>query len=221
MFNVFKNLFSAKEIKTEPLFLAPSAREKILQQIASRPAGVDSIFEIRIDFKKDSYNVKVGFVEKKECTTIFQYPIPIMIGKTEEYFLQNFSLEYDEAKGNFYIYPDVKITVDETPNPKILRMEINRPVLHEDSEVSKISMDKNTAAAHKIKLLDKIFSLGFVESIHIEKNSLSVEFETPPLSRTEEDTVDTILKYFTDLGYPLGIKNGTLVTFIPGEENFF
>lgn len=218
MFNLFKSLFSGpkKEMKYAPLQVAESAKARIDQQVSSRPEGIESMFEIRIDFKKDSYKVKVGFVERKEINTVFQYPIPLSIGKTEEEFLQNFTLEYDEEKESFFIYPDVHISVEETPNPSILKLEINRIVVHESSESTRITLLKNEERKFKNILLDKLFNLGFIESIQIEDNVISLEFGIIPSQDIEEKTVDTVLKYFTDLGYPLGIRNGNVQTLIPG-----
>lgn len=220
MFNSIKQIFQKKQ--DAPVFLplqfTESARDKINSQIASRPVGSESMFEIQIEFRGNSVRFKTGFTKKEICNTIYTYPVPLQINRWEEEFLRNCTIDFNSDNGLFEIYPDVKVTVENTPNPKILKFFINRILIHEKSESKFISIDKSSGT-DTIFIFKSIFSKNYIDSLYIENYFISIEFSENPTHKMEEEVADILLKYYTDSGYTFGIQNGRLHSYIPGPDN--
>ena len=216
-FQSLKSTFSPmdKDLNMNPLKIDISAQNKVVQHISERP--LESIFHISIKFYNERVDYKVGFVEKDESKTKYEYPFPIKVTEVEEEYLRNCTLEYDEKTENFFIYPDVEISVSDTPSMNIYRFIINREVISPKSDESFISVSKDNYPKN-IRLLQMIFSHKLVESIYIEKKTISIEFNSEMSKILEEELIDILLKYFTETSYPIGIKNNLFKTFIPNKD---
>ena len=212
-----QSLLSKKSEPILPLKFHDSAIQKINSQISSRPPGIKSVFQIKLVFLTEKINYQVGFTEDTGVSTIFQYPVPILLSKIEELFLRNYTLEFDEKAGMFLLYPDINIETESTPSPTIIKFFINKDIFSIESSQKEIAIDKNSLNNFEnVLLIKRLFNKQFVDSIYIKDRCISVEFNSKDeLLKKEEEIADTILKYYTDIGYELEIINNILKTNIP------
>jgi hypothetical protein len=207
----------SKKSEPTPLQIHDSAIQKINSQISSRPPGIKSIFQIKLVFLAEKINYQVGFTEDTGISTIFQYPVPILFSKIEELFLRNYTLEFDEKAGMFLLFPDINIETESTPSPTIIKFFINKDVFSIQSSQKEIAIDKsNLNNFDNVLLIKRLFKKQFIDSIFITNRCISVEFNSKDeLLKKEEEIADTILKYYTDIGYELELINNFLKTNIP------
>ena len=216
LFDKIKSLVTKKSDPI-PLQLHDSAIQKINSQISSRPPGIKSVFQIKLIFLAEKINYQVGFTEDTGVSTIFQYPVPILISKTEELFLRNYTLEFDQKAGMFLLFPDINIETESTPSPTILKFSINKDIFSNKSTKKELAIDRNSFKSFEnVLLIKRLFKISFVDSIYITERCISVEFNSKDeILKNEEEIADTILKYYTDIGYELELNNTELRTIIP------
>ena len=216
LFDKIKSLVTKKWVPI-PLQLHDSAIQKINSQISSRPPGIKSVFQIKLVFLDEKINYQVGFTEDNGVSTIFKYPVPILFSKNEELFLHNYTLEFDEKAGMFLLFPDINIETESTPSPTILKFSINKDIFSNKSTTKELAIDRNSFKSFEnVLLIKRLFKKSFVESIYITERCISVEFNSKDeILKNEEEIADTILKYYTDIGYELELNNTELKTIIP------
>lgn len=224
--NILKQVLSFFKKETipplKPLQIEQSARERIQLQIASRPKNIKSSFQIELVFKPNKVEYRVGFVESKEQELLFSYPVPLQMNKLDEEYLQNCTLEYDESSGNFLLFPDVLISAENTPSKNIIKFNINKNIIHPSSEFKELALDKTKLKENEnLTLFHNLLKLDYILSIFIKNNSISVEFNNSEnIEEKESKTADTILRYFTDFGYPLLLTLNKIKTYTPNTINF-
>ncbi len=206
-----------KKTDPNPLKIHDSAIQKINSQISSRPPGIKSVFQIKLVFLAEKINYQVGFTEDLGVPTIFQYPVPISFSNLEELFLQNYSLEFDEKSGLFLLFPDINIETENIPSPRIIKFLIIKEIFSNQSSPKELAVDKNSFSHFRnVLLLERIFKRSYIESVYMTERCISIEFDSnEDILKKEEEIADTILKYYTDIGYELEIKEGELKTIIP------
>ncbi len=224
--NILKQVLSFFEKETipplKPLQIEQSAMERIQMQIASRPKNIKSSFQIELVFKPNKVEYRVGFVESKEQELLFSYPVPLQLNKLDEEFLQNCTLEYDASSGNFLLFPDVLVSAENTPSKNIIKFNINKNIIHPSSELKELALDKTKLTENEnITLFQNLLKLDYILSIFIKNNSISVEFNNSEnIEEKESKTADTILRYFTDFGYPLLLTVNKIKMYTPNNINF-
>jgi len=224
--NILKQVLSFFDKETipplKPLQIEQSAIERIQMQIASRPKDIKSSFRIELVFKPNKVEYRVGFVESKEQELLFSYPVPIQMNKLDEKFLQNCTLEYDASSGNFLLFPDVLVSAENTPSKNIIKFNINKNIIHPSSELKELALDKTKLKENEnITLFQNLLKLDYILSIFIKNNSISVEYnDSENIEEKESKTADTILRYFTDFGYPLLLTVNKIKTYTPNNINF-
>ncbi len=222
--NLFQKIFSffsnEKSVDLKPLEFGKSAIEKIQNHIHSRPSKIQSCFQIQLSFKPHKVDYRVGFLEDTKQSTLFSYPVPVVMSAFDEKYLQNCTLEYDDFSGNFLVFPDVTISVKDTPSKQILRFMINRNILSDSSTLKELALDREKLIEHsQISLFQKLLKIESIQSIYLNQNSVSVEYEDPRDAEIKEaDTADLLLKYYTDFGYPLEITSNKIKTYIPIQK---
>ncbi|MCB1157669.1 MAG: hypothetical protein KDK45_09215, partial [Leptospiraceae bacterium] len=152
MMQSIKKVFRREKIlpATEALKCSPKAIEKITEQVKSRPSGISSTFQIKINYKPTEVSFEVGFVEQeKELQTRHTYPVPIQMNEKDETYLLGSKLEYKEEENNFYIYPDIEIFAEPTPKKEIMRYSINRSVVSNLSSLPEFSIDRESFKKEK------------------------------------------------------------------------
>jgi hypothetical protein len=222
--NILKHVLSFFDKESSPLLkplqIDQSAIERIQMQIASRPKNIKSSFQIELVFKPNRVDYRVGFVESKEQNLLFSYPVPLQMNKSDEEYLQNCTLEYDSSTGNFLLYPDVLVTAEDTPSKNIIKFNINKNIIFSSSHLKEIALDRMKLKENAdISLFQNLLKFDHILSIFIKKNSISVEFNNSEnIEEKESKTADTILKYFTDFGYPLFLTENKIKTQIPNSK---
>ncbi len=226
LMNILKQVLSFFDKETnpplKPLQIEQSAMERIQMQISSRPKNIKSSFQIELVFKPNRVEYRVGFVESKEQELLFPYPVPLQMNKLDEEYLQNCTLEYDASSGNFLLFPDVLVSAEDTPSQNIIKFNINKNIISTSSELKEIALDRTKLTENEdITLFQNLLKLDYILSIFIKNNSISVEFNNSEnIEEKESKTADTILKYFTDFGYPLLLTLNKIKTYNPNNNYF-
>jgi Fe-S cluster assembly iron-binding protein IscA len=207
----FKKLFNQSSkltINEKPLCFTERALSKIREHLASRPTGVQSVFTILVEHKKEGAVYSVGFEDSKHYKkTLHAYPIPLVISEKDEHFLQGSTLDYSFEDNVFTIYPDIEIEVLDTPNKNIIRVFINRRVISIHSELSEYAIDHNTYSQNSEtfpKLIQTLFKTQLVESVYIRENMFSIEkVKMASLPDFEETIVEILMSHFEHFGSSL------------------
>jgi hypothetical protein len=225
MMNLFQKIFSifptGKSLNLKPLEFGKSAIEKIQLQIQSRPTNIKSCFQIQLSFKPHKVEYRVGFIEDTGQSTLFSYPVPVFMSNFDEKYLQNCTIEFDDSSGNFLVFPDVTISARDTPSKHIINFIINKIIISDSSTFQELALDrKKLLEYNQISLFQELLKIESIQSIYINKNSISVEYKDPKDSEIKEaETADLLLKYFTDFGYPLEVSIDKIKTYIPVQKN--
>lgn len=208
-----KTIFQTKKplaVNDSPLFFTEQALFKIKEHLDSRPAGIKSAFKINLLYQKEKIICQVGFDDYKLIRkTLFEYPVPIIISEEDELFLRGSYIDYHLEEGVYYHYPNINIEVTSRSKNSILVFYLDRNVISVNSEIKNIALDKTTFSQTQPILIRNIFQTGFVESIFIEGNLISVEKNSSNENaiEIEERLTDIILTYFETCGYPLYVTN--------------
>lgn len=209
MINLIRTLFPDKSLQVNqtPLQFTPLAIERIEQQINQRPKSVQSCFQISLSHKERGVVYRVGFIERPQSlTTLYSYPVTVQIKPEDERYLLGSYLDYHSEEESFYIYPDIKIEVEDTPDANILRFVINRYLIATDSPQPEIAFDRKSYP--QLSLFQKLFILEDVCSIYLKKNWLQVEFiPDKRQDNSEQKLAEILLKYFERSNYPFSVTN--------------
>jgi Fe-S cluster assembly iron-binding protein IscA len=217
------NSIETKTIEIPPLIVTESAKIKILSELKNQK-NLKLQFHIHVRTKKDKIEYLIGF-ENVEIKTeaIYDYGIPIYLNREDEEFLRGSILDYEKENNQFLIYPDIKVSVENSPNPKILLFYLNRNLIEDSSESPEIGMNRSTFTSienSNILLFKKLFFIKEIESFVIKPFSISIEYNTPNKvdQSIEELTIDALLSYLTDYPYKLKTINNSIEVVYPKEK---
>lgn len=193
-----------------PLRFTDLALLKIQEHIESRPAGVMSGFTVRVKFKNEKISYQAGFGDYgAHRITKYHYPVPLLISGEDEEILKGCSIDYHNEEKAFFVYPDIRIEVTDTPNPRIKKYYINRNVSSPGNEGTPYAITKDMPGkdgSNVPLLLRKIFATDKVESVYLFRNIIQIEFKDESTLDFEERVAEAILDYFENNGRPVKLQ---------------
>ncbi len=208
----FLSIFEKRKsitVNQSPLYFSETAIEKIKNHLENRPANVKSAFKVSVVYQKEKIQCQVGFDDYKLIRkTLFEYPVPLIIAEQDELFLRGAYIDYHEEEAAYFYYPNVHLEVLDRSGGFIFLFYIDRYVISADSPIQTFALAKENFENSMPYLLKLLFETKMVESVYLEKNSISAErVKEIDKDHFEKEIAETILSYFEKCGYSLYIKD--------------
>lgn len=212
-FKMFRKKEEGLKVNLTPFYFTELAISKIKAHIENRPASIKSAFKIEVLYLEDRVNYRVGYDDSEAVRkTNRKYPVPVIISERDEKYLQGSYIDYHEEDKSFFVYPDIQLIAENTPDKNIIRFFVNRNVISPSSKLKSFAIDsKSMHLVGNLNLFNKLFATGKITSIYCEDNRISVEKnkgENP--DQFEKLIADIILDYFEKCGYPFLVSEDSI-----------
>ncbi|MEM7180362.1 MAG: hypothetical protein AAF518_05590 [Spirochaetota bacterium] len=210
-------------VNQQPLQFTDLAIAKIKEYLQQKSKGFKLVFQISLNYKLQEVVYKVGFTEGLPYRqSKFLYPVPLLLEEIDELYLHGSYLDFHEEAESFFIYPDIKLEVESTPDPTITKFTLNRYIIVPTSEKQEFSIareDWQQEPTSYPKLIQSLFAVLELASLYIHSNCLQCEYNTLENEMEKEKRIaNVLLEYFERNNYPLLYQNSSWQVQIPGES---